>query len=192
MFSGEYARSCNSSLLVAYSWSIFTVLQHSPWIVIWLRQFQTVQNYRHASSISLQVFTDGGGFVDFIAPSYPNSPLRSRLLHCSPTFLWRLSAERRRTNNDIRSREAMHRRPWRICYVAPEIFVAPLSQWEANVAVVRRWLANWLCMRRTGYQSATTFVGCGELAGDYKSRAPRTIVITCKFFFNAYTSTNFG
>ena len=87
MFSGEYARSCNSSLLVAYSWSIFTVLQHSPWIVIWLRQFQTVQNYRHASSISLQFFTDGGGFVDFVAPSYPNSPLRSRLLHCSPTFL---------------------------------------------------------------------------------------------------------
>ena len=85
MFSGEYARSCNSSLLVAYSWSIFTV-QHSPWIVIWLRQFQTVQNYRHASSISLQFFTDGGGFVDFVAPSYPNSPLRSRLLHCSSLF----------------------------------------------------------------------------------------------------------
>ena len=77
MFSGEYARSCNSSLLVAYSWSIFTVLQHSPWIVIWLRQFQTVQNYRHASSISLQFFTDGGGFVDFIAPSYPNSQASS-------------------------------------------------------------------------------------------------------------------
>ena len=86
MFSGEYARSCNSSLLVAYSWSIFTVLQHSPWIVIWLRQFQTVQNYCHASSISLQFFTDGGGFVDFVAPSYPNSPLRSRLLHCSSLF----------------------------------------------------------------------------------------------------------
>ena len=86
MFSGEYARSCNSSLLVAYSWSIFTVLQHSPWIVIWLRQFQTVQNYRHASSISLQFFTDGGGFIDFVAPSYPNSPLRSRLLHCSSLF----------------------------------------------------------------------------------------------------------
>ena len=84
MFSGEYARSCNSSLLVAYSWSIFTVLQHSPWIVIWLRQ--TVQNYRHASSISLQFFTDGGGFVDFVAPSYPNSSLRSRLLHCSSLF----------------------------------------------------------------------------------------------------------
>ena len=86
MFSGEYARSCNSSLLVAYSWSIFTVLQHSLWIVIWLWQFQTVQNYRHASSISLQFFTDGGGFVDFVAPSYPNSPLHSRLLHCSSLF----------------------------------------------------------------------------------------------------------
>ena len=163
--------------------------------VIWLWQFQTVPNYRHASSSSLQFFTDGGGFVDFIAPLYLNSPLRNRLfivLHCSPTFLWRLSPERRRTNNDIRSREAMNRRPWRICYEAPEIFVTPLSQWAANVTVVRRWLANWLHMQRTGYQSATTFVGHGELARDYKSRAPRTILITCEFFFNAFTSTNFG
>ena len=33
-FSGEYARSLSSSLLVANSWSIFTVLHHSPWILI--------------------------------------------------------------------------------------------------------------------------------------------------------------
>ena len=36
------------------------------------------------------------------------------------------------------------------------------------------------------------FVVYDELAGDYKRRAPRTICITCEFFFSAFASTNFG
>ena len=36
------------------------------------------------------------------------------------------------------------------------------------------------------------FVVYDELAGDYKRKAPRTICITCEFFFSAFTLTNFG